>query len=280
MKKIIVSILLVIPLACVNPSQKETQTQQTAQQVSSDIDTHAAFAPDTLSAADEIPVSYTATGKVKAADYADIYFRSSELISHVYVKTGQRVGKGDKLADLETFAFNIQLREAEIALQQAELELKDILIGQGHNPDDLQSVPEDIMKIALIKSGYQQAEIQKEKALREIQNATLTAPFDGIVANLAARPHQVSSTGEPFCRIIRNTDMEVEFHLLETELHMISKGQKVSIEPQAAAIGLLTGEICSINPIVDDKGMIQVRARVKGNVGLMEGMNVTVLIQY
>lgn len=160
MKKIIGSILLVIPLACVNPSQKETQIQQTAQ-VSSDIDTHAAFAPDTLSAADEIPVSYTATGKVKAADYADIYFRSSELISHVYVKTGQRVGKGDNLADLETFAFNIQLREAEIALQQAELELKDILIGQGHNPDDLQSVPEDIMKIALIKSGYQQAEDRK-----------------------------------------------------------------------------------------------------------------------
>ena len=74
--------------------------------------------------------------------------------------------------------------------------------------------------------------------------------------------------------------MEVEFHLLETELHMISKGQNVSIEPQATAIGLLTGEICSINPIVDDKGMIQVMARVKGNVGLMEGMNVTVLIQH
>ena len=278
MKKIIGSILLVIPLACVNPSQKETQIQQTAQ-VSSDIDRHAAFAPDTLSAADEIPVSYTATGKVKAADYADMYFRSSELISHVYVKTGQRVGKGDKLADLETFAFNIQLREAEIALQQAEFELKDILIGQGHNPDDLQSVPEDIMKIALIKSGYQQAEIQKEKALREIQNATLTAPFDGIVANLAARPHQVSSTGEPFCRIIRNTDMEVEFHVLESELHLVSTGQKVTLEPLASSIGVQTAVISGINPVVDEKGLIQVSAKVKGNVGLMEGMNVTVLIE-
>jgi hypothetical protein len=44
-------------------------------------------------------------------------------------------------------------------------------------------------------------------------------------------------------------------------------------------IGVQTGDICSINPIVNDKGMIQVRARVKGNVGLMEGMNVTVIIQ-
>jgi hypothetical protein len=31
--------------------------------------------------------------------------------------------------------------------------------------------------------------------------------------------------------------------------------------------------------IVNDKGMIQVRARVKGNVGLMEGMNTTVFIE-
>ena len=266
MKKILGSILLFFPLACASPVQ--------------DADTvaPAVFTPDTLSVTEVSPTGFTATGKVKAADYADMYFRTCELISHVYVKTGQRVKKGDKLADLETFSYNIQLREAEIALKQAELELKDILIGQGHNPDDLQSVPDDIMKLALIKSGYQQAELQNEKALMEIQNASLTAPFDGIVANLTARPHQVSGTSEPFCRIIRNTDMEVEFHLLETELHLISKGKKVTVEPQAAAIGLLSGEICSINPVVDDRGMIKVRARVKGNAGLMEGMNVTVLI--
>ena len=135
------------------------------------------------------------------------------------------------------------------------------------------------MKLARIKSGYEQAVLQKEKAMREIKNATLNAPFDGIVANLTARPHQMSSSSEPFCRIIRNTDMEVEFSVLESELHLIRMGQKVKIEPQAVTIGVQTGDICSINPIVNDKGMIQVRARVKGNVGLMEGMNVTVIIQ-
>lgn len=280
MKKIIGSILLVIPLACGNPSHTESpnhmhHTALAAPDDKQEEDSNA----DTISAKIARHPGFTSTGKVKAVDYADLYFRSQELIAHVYVKTGQRVRTGDLLADLDTFLFNSQLREAEIALAQADLELKDILIGQGHNPDDLLSVPQDVMKLARIKSGFEQAELQKEKAMREIKNATLNAPFDGIVANLTARPHQMSSSSEPFCRIIRNTDMEVEFSVLESELHLIRMGQKVKIEPQAVTIGVQTGDICSINPIVNDKGMIQVRARVKGNVGLMEGMNVTVIIQ-
>ena len=280
MKKIIGCILLVIPLACANPSHTESPNHMhhTALAAPDDKQEEDSYA-DTISAKIARHTGFTSTGKVKAVDYADLYFRSQELIAHVYVKTGQIVRKGDLLADLDTFLFNSQLREAEIALAQADLELKDILIGQGHNPDDLLSVPQDVMKLARIKSGFEQAELQKEKALKEIQNAKLTAPFDGVVANLTSRPCQMASTGTPFCRIIRNTDMEVEFHVLETELDMVKQGKKVTIEPQASTIGILEGEICIINPIVNDKGMIQVRACVKGNVGLMEGMNTTVLIE-
>ena len=50
---------------------------------------------DTISAKIARHPGFTSTGKVKAVDYADLYFRSQELIAHVYVKTGQRVRKGD-----------------------------------------------------------------------------------------------------------------------------------------------------------------------------------------
>ena len=72
--------------------------------------------------------------------------------------------------------------------------------------------------------------------------------------------------------------MEIVFHVLESELHLVTKGQKVVIEPIASSIQPKNGEIIEINPIVDDKGLIQIKAMVKGNAGLMEGMNVTVHI--
>ena len=176
------------------------------------------------------------------------------------------------------YTLQSNLRQAEIGSEQAYLELQDILIGQGYDPDKLDAVPADMMKLARVKSGYEQAELQKEKALREIENATLVAPFDGVVANLTAQPHHMAGGSEPFCRIIQTNTMEVEFQVLENELHLVKLGQTVKIVPQATTIGVLRGEICSMNPLVDEKGLIQVRARVKGNAGLMEGMNVSVQI--
>ena len=222
--------------------------------------------------------SLTGSGKVKAANYADLYFRSQEQIAHIYVKNGARVNKGQKLADLEMYALNNNLRQAEIGLEQADLELKDILIGQGYDPEKLNAVPVEMMKLAKVKSGYEQAELQKENALREIGNATLVAPFDGVIANLTAQTYHMAGVGEPFCRIIQTCNMEVEFQVLENELHLVKLGQRVEIIPQASTVGVQQGEICSMNPLVDEKGLIQVRARVKGNVGLMEGMNVSVQI--
>ena len=222
--------------------------------------------------------SLTGSGKVKAANYTDLYFRLQEQIAHVYVKNGARVSKGQKLADLDTYTLQSNLRQAEIGLEQAYLELQDILIGQGYDPDKLDAVPADMMKLARVKSGYEQAELQKEKALREIENATLVAPFDGVVANLTAQPYHMVGGSEPFCRIVQTNNMEVEFQVLENELHLVKMGQKVEIVPQATTISALQGEICSMNPLVDEKGLIQVRARIKGYAGLMEGMNVSVQI--
>lgn len=275
-KHLILATVCLVMTSCSTNSQQATTSQEP---VTTPVDVQEEVVSEVKPEVKELPSnSLTATGKVKAANYTDLYFRSQELIAHVYVKNGARVGKGQKLADLEVFALNSQLRQAEISLEQAKLELQDILIGQGYDPDHLDKVPADMMKLAKVKSGYEQADLQKENALREMENATLVAPFDGVIANLTAKPHHMASSSEPFCRIIQTSNMEVEFQVLENELHLIKMGQKVEIVPQATTVGVQQGEICSMNPLVNEKGLIQVRARVKGNVGLMEGMNVTVRI--
>ena len=277
-KHLILATVCLVMTSCSTNSQQATTSQEP---VTTPVDVQEEVVSEVKPEVKELPSnSLTATGKVKAANYTDLYFRSQELIAHVYVKNGARVGKGQKLADLEVFALNSQLRQAEISLEQAKLELQDILIGQGYDPDHLDKVPADMMKLAKVKSGYEQADLQKENALREMENATLVAPFDGVIANLTAKPHHMAGSSEPFCRIIQTSNMEVEFQVLENELHLIKMGQKVEIVPQATTVGVQQGEICSMNPLVNEKGLIQVRARVKGNVGLMEGMNVTVRIDY
>lgn len=216
-------------------------------------------------------------GKVSSRDKADLRFESSEVIAHIYVKNGDRVQKGQKLAELDRFRLENKLAQTQNSLMKAELELKDVLIGQGYSVDELDKVPADAMELAKVKSGYDQTQAQYALAKREAERATLVAPFDGMIANLFAKPYNLANTSEVFCTLIDTKGMEVEFTVLESELSLIQKGDKVVITPYAGGSSF-EGSVSEINPLVDSNGMVKVKAAVNGQGKLFSGMNVRVSV--
>lgn len=218
-------------------------------------------------------------GKLSARRQVDLRFSSAEPIASVYVKNGDRVVKGQKLAELSTFRLKNKSAESKDALERARLELQDVLIGQGYMLADSAKVPEDIMRLVRIKSGYDQASIQYELAAYEEENAVLIAPFDGIVANLFTKQHNTASLSDIFCTLIDPSSLEASFTVLESELPLIKAGDRVEVTPFSAADTKTEGRITEINPLVDANGMVQVKAEVTHKSNLFEGMNVRVSIQ-
>lgn len=217
-------------------------------------------------------------GKVSARSVADLYFQSAEEVAHVWVKNGDRVRKGQKIAELNKFRLLNKITQTKDAVERANLDLQDVLIGQGYNLDDLDKVPEEIMQLAKVKSGAEQNKAQYELAQYELQHATLVAPFDGVIANLFAKPHNMAETSKPFCTVIDTRGMEIDFTVLESELPLIKNGDKVQVAPYSDASVTYTGSIVEINPLVDDKGMVSVKAQVDGGNKLFTGMNVRVSV--
>ena len=218
-------------------------------------------------------------GKIVAKEYADLYFRTSEVVAKVYVKNGMHVRKGQKLAELDLFKLNNTLAQNKNALAQANLEMQDVLIGQGYAPDNLSAVPAEKLELAKVKSGYERAKAQYEASLYDVEQATLIAPFDGVVANLFDKQYNMPKSGEPFCRIIRTSAMEVDFTVLESELPLIKVGDQVEVTPYATAVGTRTGNVSEINPLVDENGMVRVKAQVNGGEKLFDGMNVRISVK-
>lgn len=107
----------------------------------------------------------------------------------------------------------------------------------------------------------------------------MTAPFDGVVANLFDKQYGMAKSGTPFCRIISTSAMEVAFTVLENELPLIKVGDQVEVMPYASAVGTHTGRISEINPMVDANGMVRVRAQVGAGSKLYDGMNVRVSVK-
>ena len=106
----------------------------------------------------------------------------------------------------------------------------------------------------------------------------LTAPFDGIIANLFAKQYNTASTSDVFCTIIDPVSLEAAFTVLENELPLIKNGDRVEVTPFALSDLKAEGRISEINPLVDENGMVQVKAAVTDRGKLFEGMNVRVSI--
>ena len=182
-------------------------------------------------------------GKVVAGGMADLRFESSGIVAQIYVKNGDRVHKGQKLAELDKFRLKNKTAQTKDALEKAKLELQDVLIGQGYAADDTAKVPDDIMQLARVKSGYDQTLSQYELAKYEEEHATLVAPFDGVVANLFSKPYNAANTSDTFCSIIGTQGMEADFSVLESELPLIMSGYKVVVTPYADPAAKYEGRI-------------------------------------
>ena len=217
-------------------------------------------------------------GKLVAGKQADLRFETAGMVVAVHVKNGERVQAGQVIAELDKFRLANQVAQTKDALEKARLELQDVLIGQGYAADAQEEVPADVMRLARVRSGYDQAEAQYALAKYEEEHASLKAPFDGVVANLFAKPYNESDASEAFCTVVGTEGMEVDFTVLESELPLIKAGDKVVVTPYADAAAQYVGRISQINPLVDDEGMVKVKAVVDGNGRLFSGMNVRISV--
>lgn len=218
-------------------------------------------------------------GKVVAQRSAEMRFSSSEQIAHVWVRNGDKVRKGEKLAQLDLFALERSLAQAKDNFEQSKLDLQDVLIGRGYSLDAQASAPVDEVELAKVKSGYNKALIAYELAENNFRKATLVAPFDGVIANLKAKENNISN-GDVFCMVIDDKKPEVEFSVLESELSLVKRGYPVYVQPFVNSTSeALIGTVSEINPIVENNGMVKVKAQVKNNGTLLQGMNVNILLR-
>ena len=220
-------------------------------------------------------------GRLGAQDIAELRFASNtggNVPVKIFVQNGAYVAAGDAIAMLDTFLLSNSYSQASVSLQKAYLDLQDVLIGQGHSLADSASIPAEVYRLAAIRSGYNNAKTQYDLAKYHLDNAVLRTPVAGIVTNLFAKPFNPVDNSEPFCIVINEKKPEIDFKILENELSMIRKGDRVKIQAYSSPDVETTGTIVDINPSVDREGMVRIKAFVQPHPRLFNGMNMRISV--
>jgi multidrug efflux pump subunit AcrA (membrane-fusion protein) len=211
-------------------------------------------------------------GKVYAREKVTVPFRTTGNIVELNISNGQWVKAGDLLAKIEDYAYQTALERARQRVQRAEIDMMDLMLRGVSESDSAR-------KTLRIRSGLDEAETSLAEAEFNLNNTRIYSPIAGRIANLEAKVHNHSSTYRSLCTIVNDETMEVEFPVIESEYRFVSKGMPVGIIPFSNDSLQITGSITEINPMVNESGMIQVRASFRNNGRLIEGMNVRILIR-
>nr|WP_319512067.1 efflux RND transporter periplasmic adaptor subunit [uncultured Draconibacterium sp.] len=216
-------------------------------------------------------------GKLSASQQAELYFEVSGPIATINVQNGNTINKNDVIASLDNETYRLNMKKADITMEQAKIDKLDALIGMGYSTTDTVYSAEH-EAIADIRSGYNQAQVTFEEARLQLEKTELKAPFTGKVSGIKQKPFEQANMSEPFCTLINDRRFYIDFPLLETEISKVKLGQNVTISPISGASNT-TGKICEIDPKIDKNGLIWLKAEVENPGEYIQGMNVKVSIK-
>jgi membrane fusion protein (multidrug efflux system) len=217
-------------------------------------------------------------GKIIASQKNSLQFEISDKLEYLYVKNGDYVHKGKLLATLNSFKYQQKLARAELDLKKSKFQFEDMLVGRGIFTIKKDSIPKSIYDMVSSRTGYDAALLELKTAQFELQSTKLIAPFSGKIANIESRVHDNVSAGKSFITLIDDSIFEVEFYLIESEMGDVALNSSVQLVPFALG-KTYNGHISSINPLIEKNGTILIKAVVKNDGKLTEGMNVKVRIR-
>lgn len=180
----------------------------------------------------ELTQTITASGSVSAEKFAKLTFLASENIDEILVEDGAKVEEGDIIARLDTTSLYQSFLKAESNLRDKQATLNRVY-DDLQGKEDTETFEEKEDRVA--------AEAAKDKAYRDyviaqnnLGNATLRAPFEGIVNfNDGTSIGKLSLTTTPTFTIVDPKTIYFVAEVNEVDVAKIKKGAKAIIKLDA-----------------------------------------------
>lgn len=165
------------------------------------------------------------------------------FVEKVYVQEGDAVRRGQAIAAIDRATAGAQKDQAEAQLAQAQAELARL-----EKLGDLateQQLLQGRTQVKLAQAAFDLAQIGWQRAM-------ITAPFDGVVGQIAVEEGEIAQPAAPIARLVQLDPVEVMMSVSDRDVVGLREGMAVAVQTDANG-EIFTGTLQAISPAADLK---------------------------
>ena len=228
-----------------------------------------------------------ASAEVEPLQVSQLGFTIPAPVKDIPFKEGEAVKAGDVLMtlNLPELEFNVLAAEADYKARSQAAELqraeKVLYVDPDNGRKSWYSLPREVYLKALAQADV--AKAGWDSALANLAQATLTAPFDGTLVDVAVLPGELVQSNQVVLTLADLGHLQITTtDLSERDIARVKIGQNANITIDALGISI-SGKVIRISPISETVGgdvvypvTIQLDEQVDG---LLWGMSAEVEIE-
>ena len=219
-----------------------------------------------------IEKSVNATGEVKAIELVTVGAQTSGKIEYLPVKVGQRIQKGDLIAQIDSTtqendvnstkakltSLKAQLNAAEISAKIAEKQFvreQRLLKKNAASQEDFENAKDAFeaakAKVTELKASIAETALALNTAETNLGYTKITAPLDGVVVSVPVKTGQTVNAAMNTPTIVQIADlsqMEILIEISEGDIGKVHTGAKVTYTVLSAPETVYETTLKSIDP--------------------------------
>jgi RND family efflux transporter MFP subunit len=198
--------------------------------------------------------------------------RAAGRLQDISVRLGDRVTRGQRIAKIEDFELQEQVKQQEAALEvsratirqrEADLQLAETNAERSRNLFARQLLPRQtlddtearyqsaVAQLDLARAQNTQSTARLDELRINLQNTVIVSPVNGFVARRAVDPGAFVGQNAPVVDVVDITRVRLVANIVEKDLKQLQTGDETQVEVDAFPGEMFMGRVARIAPVLD-----------------------------
>jgi RND family efflux transporter MFP subunit len=220
----------------------------------------------------DVSQQLTVVGNLVGEQTVAVVPKTAGRLEEIYVKLGDPVRLGQRIAKIEDREIREQVKQAEAAFEvaratirqrEADLKFAQTNLDRSRELFQRQLLPRQTLddadarhaaaaaQLELARAQLMQSEARLQELRFTLANTVITSPVNGFVARRAADPGAYVSQNAPVADVVDISRVRLVANIVERDMRRVGAGDSAKVEVDAFPGEAFSGRIARVAPVLD-----------------------------